>query len=779
MDDSKLHDRADTSDSDEASALPLVPGSETAERSDDEAIEEQSHLEQKAGELEAKVSCPQCSQCYSDPRFLPCLHIFCAGCLEQLATASPSSHKDEDATPEQNDPVTEQAKSGALACPVCGKEFQLPPNGTKGFQTALAMAELVKSYQFIKRYNSSPSREVKCDQCDMKAVEYCYMCSKFACDICSGIHKRWRHFIGHRVVSLDDLENDPAKVKALSAACEVWSYCPKHHDEKLKLYCDTCQEFICCDCTVKSHKEHSYEFVTEDTLTAHRERMLDAKTSLSDLCQQLESSQGSLAAQTERIERQIAETKAQIEAALTQRREKLDLHKRTLLERVDEVTRTPLSELQRRGKEIEDLQQQASTCQEFLSQNLEQSSPTCLISVERTVCDRIEEISNDVHQKQPPQREMPRIEFWPAMQVAPLGQVTCCRGRANTDDSSSADSEISSEFFEVHSTTETPEIMYPTPLSFHHSLFMQSIHLGMSSRFESSGLYPGNETSGDLQPTGAETLKFLGIPVRTIEGISRPNGIAVTNRLAVCEFGTHQVSVLELDGKRVTAFGGKGERKGRFLFPNSVATDREGKFLVSDANYRIQLFTPAGKCVKCIGAKGSGELQFKDPTGVAISKSTRAFICDRANNHVMVLDKMLSFSTMIGKKGKQAGEFNCPSDIACDGNGNIYVADGWNHRVQVFTEDGTFIHQFGKKGSAPGQLNTPSHLCVDPDGYIYISEIRNHRVSIFRSNGEFVTFIGSEGNKLGQLKEPRGVAVDQNRVLYVSDFGNNRIHVFK
>ena len=771
MDDAKLHDNADTS-AGEAAALPPTPEPETPETAD-EAIEEQSRLGFKAGELEAKVSCPHCHQCYSDPKLLPCLHIFCAGCLKQLVTASPSSHTENEDAPEPNDPVTEQRR-GVLTCPICGKEFRLPPNGTEGFQTALAMTELVKSYQFVKRYNSSPSREVKCDQCDMKAVEYCYMCNKFACDICSGIHKRWRHFIGHTVVSLDDLKNDEAK--ALSTASGAWNNCPKHRDEKLKLYCDTCQEFICYDCTVKSHREHSYEFVTEDTLTAHRKRMLDAKASLSDLCQQLESSQGKLAAQTEQIERQITETKAQIEAALTQRQEKLEVHKRVLLERVDGVTRNSLSELQRKGREIEELQKQVTTCQEFLTQNLEQSSPTCLMSVETIVCDRIEEISNDVHRKQPPEQEIPRIEFWSAMQVAPLGQVACQRGGG--EDSSSSDSEISSEFFEIKSTTtETPEIMYPTAFSFHHSLFMQSIHSSMSPRL--SGLHPGNETSDDLQPTGTESLKFLGIPVRTIEGVSRPNGIAVTNRIAVCEFGTHQVSILDLDGKKITTFGGKGERKGRFLFPNSVAIDREGKFLVSDSNYRVQLFSPTGKCVKCIGAKGSRELQFKDPTGVAISNSTRAFVCDRANNHIMVLDKTLSFSTMIGRKGRQAGEFNCPSDIACDGNGNIYVADGWNHRVQVFTEDGTFIHMFGKKGSAPGHLNTPSHICVDPDGYIYVSEIRNHRVSIFRSNGEFVTLIGSEGSRLGQLKEPRGVAVDQNRVLYVSDFGNNRVHVFK
>ena len=768
MDETQLHDQSNTSasDADEAAAIPPTPGPEQG----DEAIEEQSPLEIKAGKLEAKATCPHCNQCYSDPKLLPCLHIFCAACLKQLVTHLPTSpsHKTEEAEGAVSCP------RGVLKCPVCGKEFQLPANGTEGYQTSLATVELVESYRFIKRYNSSPGREAKCDHCDGKvAVEYCYMCERFACDICSGMHKRWLNYASHTVVSLDVLKSGDSE--ALKTQSGIGSYCPKHSDEELKLYCDTCQEFICRDCTVKSHREHSFDFVSEETLAAHRKRMLDAKESLSDLCQLLEKSLGKVTAQTELIERQMSEAKTQIEAALTQRQEKLEAHKKELLERVDEVTRNPLSELQRKSKEIEELQKQVTTCREFLSQNLEQSGPTCLMSVERTVCDRIEAVSTEVHQIRPPRQEM-TLEFWRTMQVSPLGQVICHKG---TSDSSPVTSEISLEDFEIRS----PELIYPTPFSYHHSLFMQSIHLSMSPQLEfpSLGTGSGIEPSDSLQPR-IESLKFLGIPVRTIEGVSRPSGIAITNSatsLAVCEFGTHQVSILDLDGKKINTLGGKGERKGRFSYPHSVAVDREGKLLVSDSNYRVQLFTPAGKCVKCIGVKGSRELQFKDPTGVAISKSTRAFVCDRANNHVMILDKTLSFLTIIGRKGRQAGEFNAPSDIACDSNGNIYVADGWNHRVQVFTEDGTFIHQFGKKGSAPGQLNTPSHLCVDPDGYIYVSEIRNHRVSVFRSNGEFVTFVGGEGNKLGQLIEPRGVAMDRNRVLYVSDFGNNRVHIFK
>ena len=40
-------------------------------------------------------------------------------------------------------------------------------------------------------------------------------------------------------------------------------YCSDHEGEELKLYCRTCQEVICRDCTIVTHKQHDYTFIKE------------------------------------------------------------------------------------------------------------------------------------------------------------------------------------------------------------------------------------------------------------------------------------------------------------------------------------------------------------------------------------------------------------------------------------------------------------------------------------------------------------------------------------
>ena len=40
-------------------------------------------------------------------------------------------------------------------------------------------------------------------------------------------------------------------------------YCSDHEGEELKLYCRTCQEVICRDCTIVTHKQHDYTFIKD------------------------------------------------------------------------------------------------------------------------------------------------------------------------------------------------------------------------------------------------------------------------------------------------------------------------------------------------------------------------------------------------------------------------------------------------------------------------------------------------------------------------------------
>jgi transcription initiation factor IIF auxiliary subunit len=56
---------------------------------------------------------------------------------------------------------------------------------------------------------------------------------------------------------LDELSESDSPVSAETVRCQ------KHEDEVIKLYCKTCQETICRDCTIVDHRQHDYVFARD------------------------------------------------------------------------------------------------------------------------------------------------------------------------------------------------------------------------------------------------------------------------------------------------------------------------------------------------------------------------------------------------------------------------------------------------------------------------------------------------------------------------------------
>ena len=187
-----------------------------------------------------------------------------------------------------------------------------------------------------------------------------------------------------------------------------------------------------------------------------------------------------------------------------------------------------------------------------------------------------------------------------------------------------------------------------------------------------------------------------------------------------------------------------------------------------------------GYLLASVGEEGSGPLQFKYPSGIAISPTTgHVYIADKFNYLIQVLNPDLTFSHSFGSEGSANRQFISSYDIAIDSQGLVYVADTGNHRIQNFSPDG-FVGQFGTYGSGPGQLTQPAGIAIDTaaTGLVYVSEWGNHRISVFTSDGVFVSRFGSKGSNIDQFICPSGLAFNKDGFLYVCDFNNDRIVVY-
>ena len=183
-------------------------------------------------------------------------------------------------------------------------------------------------------------------------------------------------------------------------------------------------------------------------------------------------------------------------------------------------------------------------------------------------------------------------------------------------------------------------------------------------------------------PGSPFTLRVLPSPEmrgavhNTISGLKRPWGVAVSNNgdVVVSEFSGHCINVYSREW--TMSFGSYTRQ---FQYPRSVAITSDNRILIADSqNYRIQMFTMAGKFVKSVGRKGQEPLQFNQPSGIAVYPSGRVFVADTGNHRIQVLNPDLSYSHMFGSRGSAPGKFSYPRAVAIDNSGLVYVTDCGN-----------------------------------------------------------------------------------------------------
>ena len=199
--------------------------------------------------VDDQVSCAVCLEEYTEPKVLACLHVFCKKCLERL--------------------VVQDAAEQIVRCPNCRGTTRLPQDGVSQLQSAFYIHHLFEVRDILQKVIAAD--KTACDKCgEGEAKAYCRDCGGFVCELCLTMHKKWKEYTGHDISSLEDIEKE---VAALVPPKKVVMTCSKHPNEQLKLYCETCNELICRDCTVKAHRDHQYDLVS-DCFQKHKDAIL-------------------------------------------------------------------------------------------------------------------------------------------------------------------------------------------------------------------------------------------------------------------------------------------------------------------------------------------------------------------------------------------------------------------------------------------------------------------------------------------------------------------------
>ena len=591
------------------------------------------------------------------------------------------------------------------------------------------------------------------------------------------MHCEWEELKTHEVVSIEQVEGD---VIRLVSPKKVTPRCPKH-DEKLKLYCDTCGELICHNCTVQIHKDHNY-CVISDTFESYKKEIL---TSLGPIEKQLETTDKALTnldSAREEIVEQRTRMEDKIHAEIQQMRETLDDREAQLIAQLEGQTQQKLKNISAQQEEIEILQTQRNSCLHFVHESIRTSTPGDVMKMKHAIVKQVKELTNTFDPNALKACEQANMSFVANSQLLISCQEFGDLCQINVPPVSTVRTKSTASLRYPHPTASTsqPETKLVSCLT------DQSMKCVVTERAKDDyeiAYQPttrgghklhvrvyGEEVRGSPFSVAVKTpVDKLGTPIKTIDGVIGPCGVAVNKEgeVIVADSDRKCVSIFSPSGEKLRTLDTRGTAHDEMKYPQGVALDHEGNILVVDSgNQRLLKFSPAGKLIAAVGSEGDGPLQFKDPVGVCVnSVNERVYVVDNIAHCVQILNSDLTFYNKFGSEDKEGGQFSYPWDVACDSTGSVYVADCSNNCIRVHTPDGGYLRQFGEKRSGNGELSSPVSICTDLNDLVYVGENDNNRVSVFSREGKFLKSFGSYGNKPGQFYGPSGIAVDQSGVV--------------
>ncbi|XP_064405789.1 E3 ubiquitin-protein ligase TRIM71-like [Halichondria panicea] len=718
--------------------------------------------------LDAKLECSICLDPFKQPKLLPCYHVFCKSpCLEKL--------------------VTKDGRS--LTCPTCRHIVPLSERGVAGLQSDFHIDHLFEIRDAFNK--AAESSETQCGNCEAgKATGYCKDCEDFLCDNCQAAHQALKLTRSHQIVSRQEFQEQATKI---ITAKKTNPTCGKHRKNELKIYCDTCKELICTDCTIRLHKDHNYDLV-DDVFPKHKKELV---SSLKPVKEKLDKVQQALKV-FDTLAKDIHDRRATLEADIHKEIDEqhllLDQRRTELVGELKMLTQQNLIGLAAQRDQVEITQVKLASCLEYVEGALETGTVCEVLETKAPVLKRIEQISTKFNQD----KLQPEIEN--KIKLITDGKEKLKKScisylRIHDDemtDSCSLEGEnltgvevnkavklklrLKRQYRNIevvaavtHSHTQTPvkceiirrdnkyEIAYtPTNRGEHE------INLAIN----------GTHVRGSpFTVVAMPQPHTLGAPSRVISNLEKPWGVVVNSkgRVIVVEFGSGRIVIYDENYERIQVIDSRGKAAA------GVAVDRDDNIYVSDyKDHKVRKFTANGDFLKEVGTKGDQRLQFSSPTGIGYNKTNdKIYVSEENNNRVQVLNPDLTFHSIISEN-----EINSPLNVSFDRIGNAYVANFDKHNVKVFQSNGTLLRTFAAHGSGPGQLTNPCAIAVSNTDTVYVVEMWGHRISVFKTNGEFICNFGTQGKKEGKFDGPAGIVIDSHGNIVVADRGNRRLQVF-
>ena len=707
------------------------------------------------------LSCPICFQLFKNPKYLPCYHSYCEQCLENMVIKS------------------------EITCPECRQVVRVS-NGVKELANNFLINRLVD--ELILKRKVDGEVKVTCEKCikkDDPVVAFCPECTIFMCKVCKEQHliDKSHHRHSDRIVSVTELRSIQVQVKTKLPKCG------EGHDEKLKYFCETCDNLVCVYCTVTNHRDHKHDAVTK-VAKKHQQELKKSTESLSEMIEHTVTVQNSVEAMREKIGEKGDQINKQIDEHYDSLVEELMMQKEDLKKQVHKVVSLKQEAVTAQLEEIGNVYKDLLKTNE-LKEVVINSSDHEILSTKKEVKHRMQQATSRYNKlsKKPVQSDS--MEFLPskiafpqfgkmlvpdpiAIEVATLPshafvnqpiQVTIATKDHNGKRCLKGGSLISA-------VVENGKDAYDLEVT-------DNKNGSYSASFVSTK--PAGKITLSVQLNGQTLVRHaytaLNKPSKIINNngsMGEPWGIAFSKNgiWAVVDFGKHCVLMLNEQGKvtkTISKSTSTGEN-GHFKHPEGVAFDDKNNLYIADhGNHRVQKFSTDGKYLCQFGNEGSDKGQLKLPHGIAVHKD-KLYVAEEQNKRVSVFCIDSQFSNLMGE-----GYLSIPYGVAVTTKDHLLVTDCGNKSVWQFSLDGKYIGKFGVNGSVESVFSWPCSITLDQKGFIIIGDSDKHCLFVFNEYGRYVYRFSSANCS---IEYPAGVAVSPEGDIYISNRIKKEVQIF-
>ena len=367
--------------------------------------ESRAVAKQAIKKLEDQLTCAICLDDFKNPKLLQCFHVYCKDCLQRLV-------------------VQDQLQGQlSLSCPTCRQSTVLPQaTGVSSLQSAFHVHHLLEIKDALEKVKEP--QKVKCDKCKTPkpATSYCRDCGAFICAMCTTAHREWDAFAKHEVVAMEQFES---KVKQLDTLKKVTLYCPLHQGKELELYCETCEELICHNCTVSKHcrPEHKYVLVS-DTFEKHKAEIAASLDKVEEKLGLTNKALEQLDVRSQDLDDQQAAIQENIQRERKLLIEAIEARTTELIRKADSYTKMKKKNLAAQRNELETVQTQLASCLSFVRDSLKRGNEGEVMKMKNGVMKQMKEMTDNFNPDILPPCEIANVKFTSSLpiQVSQLQQ---------------------------------------------------------------------------------------------------------------------------------------------------------------------------------------------------------------------------------------------------------------------------------------------------------------------------------------------------------------------